>query len=522
MKKLMRIFAYEGIALLLFGILSFFFAPEAFIFGLIVLLGGLLMLVTYLVFGGVSLMDRIKSRGARYGTNALVYSLVVFGFVVAANYLGARYDKQWDVTSAKINTLSEKTVNVIDSLAEPVQAYAFFKPGEDEVIDQLLDKYVRASNNRFSYEVVDPDRHPELVTKYEVTQRGQTALVSGTRKTIISGQTEEDVTNALIKISRNRSGAVYFLTGHGEIPLESADERGLLALKKALENENLVVKTLVLEAKGEVPRDAELLVVAGPSKTIPDSVLKAIGSYLEQGGRLFAALDPQTTTGMENLLEEYGVTVNNDIIVDQQMTLTEGATLGIDPVIQDFPKHEITANFDQPVVFPRARSLMVLPHPATDPLQVVPIALTNPGSWGETDFERLFEEGEVTRSMHEIKGPLVVAAAVTRTVETEKSTEENADAPKKQLRLVVTGDSEFLTNKFIQYLYNGVLAMNIVNWLTGQEDLVAIPPRSYKPDQVFLTSRDRQIVFLGSVFLVPQIVLMFGIGLILRRRGYEA
>lgn len=516
-KAISRILAYEGIALIAFGALTFIFASDTFLFGLALLLAGVIAIAGFLILGGVSLKDRILSRGTKYGTNAIIYSVVMLGILVAINYVGANHNKEWDLTSIKVNTLSDQTIKVLDSLTQKTKAYAFFKAGEDVAIDDLLERYERASE-LFEYDIIDPDLHPELVQRFEISERGQIAVEHGARTTITVGQTEQDITNAIIKVSKAQQGAIYFLEGHGEVPLEGQKERGLYAIKLGLENENYMVRKLLLESQPKVPADCKALIVAGPTKTLPQDVVVKISEYLQSGGRALIMIDPQTITGLENLAASYGVTVENDIIIDQQVRLFEGATLGLDPTVQEFPSHEITKNFEQAVVFPQSRSLTI--SPPTPDTSVDPLGKTSQSSWAEISLALLFESGQVTLDPEDKPGPVVVAAAVVKKLNADQQNDpENPMVVQKETRLVVVGDSDFSTNQYINFLFNGPMVLNMVHWLSGENYLTAIPPRSYAPTMVQLTPKDKQLVFIASVFLVPQIILMIGIGAILRRRG---
>jgi gliding motility-associatede transport system auxiliary component len=512
MKTISRILAYEGLALVAFGLLGIVFASEVIFFALAMLATGVICLGAFLVLGGVSLKDRMLSRGTKYGTNAVLYSVAILGVVVAINYLAARHEHEWDMTGAKVNTLAGQTVKVLGSLESPVKVTAFMKAGEQIEIEPLLERYGRASD-RFEFEIIDPDLHPEIVARYEVTRRGDIVVETGERNTIITGQTEQDLTNAIVKVSKAQQGAVYFLTGHGELGLDSKEERGLYAIKGGLENENYIVRPLLLETESSVPADCKALVIAGPSKPLSDRVIDEIDKYLAGGGRALIMLDPQTKTGLATLTAKYGIVVNDDVIVDQQLRLFEGATLGLDPVVSDFPAHEITDKFDQAVVFAQARSL-------TTADSARELARTGDTSWGESDLAKLFDSGEVGLDDQDVSGPLAVAAVVEKDLDDGNSKEGETDITRKnQTRLVVVGDSDFASNQYVNYMYNGILFFNTIHWLSGEEYLVAIPPKSYAPTQVNLTSKDRQIVFFASVFLVPQIILMLGIGAILRRRS---
>jgi hypothetical protein len=90
----------------------------------------------------------------------------------------------------------------------------------------------------------------------------------------------------------------------------------------------------------------------------------------------------------------------------------------------------------------------------------------------------------------DIKGPIVIAAALERKVEN------------KQQRIVVSGSGHFLANQFISLLGNLDIGVNMVNWLSGDDNLINVQPRA-NPDSSLTLSRG----------MLTSIVLMFLVAL---------
>ncbi|HDH96374.1 MAG TPA: hypothetical protein ENF73_01445 [Proteobacteria bacterium] len=522
MKVWQKVVGIEGFVLLVFGLLSYLFAPEAKIFATIFLALGLVLLAAFLIMGAPQIAAAFSKRTMRVGTMVATYSLIALLIVVAINFIAARHSKSIDLTSAKVNTLSDQSQKVLAQLKEPVEIVAFFKKVDVRGLKDLLKLYEQSSD-KFSFRIVDPDVEPQEAKRYGVSQYGTLVAVCGERKHLFNGTDEESITNAIIKVTRLQKGVIYFVDGHGEHDIDSNEESGYAFIKKGLENENFKIKKLILAQVEKIPDDAQALVIAGPKKPYIPQEVELIEKYMESGGRVLIMLDPATESGLEELCDSYGVAVQNTIIVDQQIKLFEGPTLGVAPIVTEYGYHPAVKDFKEATIFPLCRSLK--PIPARNPdLDIAVIAKTSAASWGETDLDRLWNKGEVELNENEdFSGPLPVAIAVSwkpQDQEQETEGEQKADAetePKRKMRLVVVGDSDFASNQYVTYYYNGDFFLNLINWIIGEETYISIRPHKYAPSFIQLTTNQKALIFFLSVFLIPQIIVMVGIVVILWR-----
>ena len=127
------------------------------------------------------------------------------------------------------------------------------------------------------------------------------------------------------------------------------------------------------------------------------------------------------------------------------------------------------------------------------------LAKTSAGSWAETDLERLYGKSEAEFGEGDEQGPIPVAAAATG------GAEGNA-------KVVAFGDAEFANNKYFHYMFNGDLFLNTIGWLAGQEELISIRPRMTRASRVQLTADQHRSIFYASVLIIPEILLLFGVG----------
>lgn len=535
--KTYRTFGPLGLIILFFGLTAGLLTGDWTSFYVLahLILGGM-MVALYLFTHIDSLKESVGGRQAKYGTNAIVYTVMTLAVIVIVNYLAVQHPVRWDVTEQGVFSLAAQTTQLLDGLEEDVVARAFFRDGEEGAARDLLDSYTAASE-RFVYEFIDPDKSPELAEQYEISQYGTVHLAIGDESTRLTEVSEQSLTNALIRMTSAGRKLVYYVVGHGELDPEDAQgERGFGQAAGALDNEGYDLEPLVLGSIPDVPADAALVVVAGPDRPYLEREIAALDRYVARGGALFVMLDPQTETGLEPLVAARGLALGNDVIIEQFVQLFAGATLGVEPIVSDYGSHPITAGFGERTIFRLARSVTPA-DPALDGVTTAALARTSGASWAETDLARLFDSGEVEIDDADTQGPVAIGVAATLTgealawtpstvasardgspVEAEASDETQAPDDLEG-RLVVFGDADWVSNRSLSLYFNQDLFLNAVGWLAGEEELISIRPRQTRASQVMLTSAESQAVFYLTVLLLPELILFVGMLIWLRRRN---
>jgi ABC-type uncharacterized transport system involved in gliding motility auxiliary subunit len=444
-------------------------------------------------------------------TGASIFAAIL----VAANVLAARYPKTWDATEQKIHTLGDKTVAVVKGIAAPVELVAFF-PAADRArgaLEDLLKRYAAASP-KVTYRFVDPETDPQVATQLGITRQGTLAAKSGTETAQtsggVSGAIEEgDVTSLLLKVTRPGGKRVYVLTGHGEPALEDAtDAEGWAGAARAIGEDNIETRPLLLATAAAVPDDAGAVILAGPKKALLPHELDALRSYLAKGGRLLLLLDPGEGAELAPLLADYRLTADDTMIVDQQEIPFLGARLGLDPLIEDFPPHPITRAFKERIVLSQARSLTIGSEGGVAGVVTQPLARTRPESWGETAWRDALKTGRVAQDNADRPGPLAVAATATVKIASDEG---------KEARLAVFGDSDWTVNGNVGAFFNRDLFVDVVRWLLGSEDLIVGPPKQMRSSRLDMTVADQRNLFRFGVLLLPEVLLIGGL-LAWRRR----
>jgi ABC-type uncharacterized transport system involved in gliding motility auxiliary subunit len=455
-------------------------------------------------------------------SNMAAAVLLVLVLCVVVVLLSNRHYKKWDLTATKEHTLSDKTLQVLETIREPVEIKAFVQEGQGGAreVKKLLDAY-RDRSPRIAFELIDPDRQPAMAHRYQVKTLNTVILEGyGTTQTITIPD-EGSITNGLVRLSRKEVRKVYYLSGHGERTLDGPEPESLSSLHTALKKENLEFQELNL-MKTDVPADAALVMIAAPAKPLFAEEIQSLEEYLGRGGSVILFLEPYLDGGMEVFLRETGILISQEMVVDKMSRIMGGDYLM--PMTANYGQHEITKDFQLPCFFPTARSVEVAREKTTvSDLDVVSLAFTSEHSWAETDREAL-NQGRAGFDEKDRQGPISLAV-IREGRKSLKAPEEipvekqKAEAVTGPGRLVVFGDVDFASNKFLNLSGNRDFIHNTVNFLVGRQDLITIQ-RERKQVQALMLSRNQgQLLFWVPVVLIPVLVLVLGILVWNKRRS---
>ncbi len=457
-------------------------------------------------------------RKTMYGFNTFIAIVLFIGILSIVNYLSERHNIRADLTESDFFSLADQTVKVLKGLEDDVWVYAFFKDpdtsGEEMRLRDLFEEY-DVRSEKFHYEFIDPDKKPERAKAYDVKQYRTVVIVSGDKEEQILDVNEEKLTNAILKVSREERKKVFFLEGHGERDIENIDREGYNTAKIALEEENYDIAKIMLAREETIPDDCAALIVASPKVDLLANELEKIEGYLKSGGSVLLMLDPSPGIGMESFLSKWGVEVGDDVVVDVSgMGRLFGAGPTI-PLVSEYLSHSITEDFNVMTFFPLARSVTPVKREETSAQTLL---RTTARSWAERNYqEEPFKPDEDV----DLMGPISLAVAVTREIETEADSlamEELPDGDKAASRMVVFGDADFACNSYFTGQGNSDLFLNVVNWLAEEEDLISIRPKVRADRRVTMTSTQTKYVFYLTVFAMPLLVLVAGIVVKVRRR----
>ena len=298
-----------GAALALIGGAAYLISPDTGRIGLINLVVGLLLVVAAGFLNGELFRQYSRWLNAFWG------GIMVFGILAMVNFLGNRYPQRLDLTEGQLHSLSDLTVETLQNLDRDVEALAFMEGGENQRLELLLAEF-SAQGDRFSYEFVDPDRNPVRTEENGIRRYNTLLLKSEGKEQQITDLEEREITNALLKVIRDRQEKIYLSVGHGEHRLGN-DPNGLSLLKQRLGDIDYAIQDSLFLARSErVPADCAVLIIAGPRTPFLPTEVEALRAYMQEGGAVLALLDPLYESGLEPLLAECGVVLGDNFVID--------------------------------------------------------------------------------------------------------------------------------------------------------------------------------------------------------------
>ncbi len=443
---------------------------------------------------------------------------MMMGIVLKNNY-------RWDATSEKVYSVSDQTVKLLEKLqGSPVEVLAFY-PHDDPARAnfEVFMRQCQLHHRQFRYNFFDPDRVPSLAKKYDIKTYYTVVIQYQGRTESVVSPNEEGFTNTLLRLSNPKRFNLCFATGHDEMSVQEQGRNGLSSFVTTLEAMNYEIHEIIL-LRDKVPALCNLVIVPGPHQDFDQLEFKYIKKAFQSGrGILFLIdpMDPGTGKGFRDFMAEFGILMGEDVIVDKMSRLVGGDFL-VPLVNQYVTEHPITAHFEKPTFFPVSRSLQPSDQ-AKKGYEVVPIALTGNASWAEANLQSL-EQGDAAFEPvgGDLQGPLPVVVAVERklTPKPAKDVQGKPEDSKPALlnRMVVAGDSDFLSNAYVNLSGNNDFALNIIQWLSQDDRFISIHVREPEFKPLFLTSRQRTAILFVCVMLLPLAALLIGGALVWRRK----
>ena len=433
-----------------------------------------------------------------------VLFLILAGLVA---WLSQRYYTQWDWTAAGRHTLSEASRKVLQTMEGPITITAYARE-DNQLRDRIRSLVLPYQRSKADVKLVfvNPDLHPDKVRELGITMDGELVIEYDRRREKIHDLSETALTNALLRLAGSGHEKIVFVTGHGERNPTGDANFDLGQFGHTLQQRGMTVTTWNPVKEPQLPEDTTLLVIASPQVAYLPGEVALVREYLERGGNLWWLAEPGDLKGLEALTERLGVEFLPGVVVDPT-----GTALGIaDPtfaLVVEYPPHPITRNFQNLTLFPRARALEATEK---ENYIAVPFLRTMPRAW--TELGELEGKISFNPDQGEREGPLTLALALSRDL---NGKDEQA---RREQRIVLMGDGDFLTNTYLGNGGNLDLGLNIVQWLSHNDQLIDIPAKTAPDTQLQLSSLTLVLIGLGFLVLLP--VALLGSGLLIwwRRR----
>lgn len=522
MKRLIGFLGWFGVALVAAAVVIRFTQPELQEWSQRLAIAGLVATLLYTLGQWRDIARSFQARNVKYGTIAAGSVVVFLGILIGINWIANRQNKRWDLTSTQLFSLSDQSKKVVTELTQPVTIRVFHSTEDIQRFRDRLGEYQYLSP-QVQVEYYDVEKQPLEAQRFDVQQFGTIVLEYDGRTERTTSDTEQDITNALIKVVEGKPKKVYFVQGHGERDSMAADPRGYSQIVASLKGDNFDVAPLPLAQEGAVPEDATLLVIAGPVTDFLPAEIDLLKGYLARAGKVLLMIDPPdrdkplSVPNLIALAKDWGMTVGDNIVIDASGL---GRAIGAGPEVplaSSYPPHPVTDGFRVMTAFPLSRSVTPV-EGGTDGKVAQSLVETSARSWAESDVAGLFKTGKPELDPEsDMPGPVSVAAAVSGAAP-DAPAPTDADAPKPEARMVVVGDSDFASNGALGIQGNSDLFLNMANWLAQQENLIAIRPRDPEDSRLQLTEDQSQRIFWLSLVIIPLGLIGMGVRVWWRRR----
>lgn len=479
------------------------------------LIAGVALLVSYAILDPGALVAAVRSRQIRFGSLSVLVSAAFLAILVVTNLLAARGTQSLDLTSAQRYTLSPKSLVVAKRLTVDLKVTGFFRPSEATdraTLEQLLAQYQVASPHvKVNFE--DPDTHLEDVRRLGVRIPGSIALEYRGKPPVIltlASQREQDITSAILKLESNKTPLICWAAGDGERDLtQSQDPSGYSEADIQLKQNNYATKDFLLSGQAAVPGECDLLAVVGLQRPLSDGSVKSVLDYLAGGGKLLLAVDPwqdqPVIDSANRLLKPYGASFHGGLVIDpdpSHSALQDPTT----PIVFDYGNSPIANGISKRLsYFPQSTAIDAA---SSDKAAALVLASSSRDSY-EVQLPR---QDVVPRKSVDKPGPFNLMATLDGT------------DPGRHPRLVVVGTSSLAENRALppQERSGGVnlqLFLGSFDWLSGQEDLIAIPAKPPEATPLALTQQDLAFNIFLTAFVMPGVIILGGLLVWLRRRS---
>lgn len=432
-----------------------------------------------------------------------VFVILLGLLVILLGYLAAQTRQQWDISQNGRNSLSEASIEILQKLQGPVHVTAYATKQDAQlgdihkIIVDFVAPYQRVKPD-LSLTFIDPVEQPLLAQEANIQVDGELVITLNQRIEHLRTINEQAFSNALLRLAREEDKLIVALNGHGERRLDGNANFDLGEFGRRLRANGFSSQQWNLAIAQDIPAQSDMLIIASPQTDLLPGEVDKLLNYIDRGGNLLWLVDQESLRGLLPLAEKLRLTLTPGVVVDPQAEqLKAPVTFALGAV---YGQHEITRDFDYITVFPFARQIAIDENEEWRSVSLVEAA---PQGWVETgdlNGEIVFDQAV------DVPGPVSIAVALTRHIQD------------REQRIAVVGSGHFLANTYLGNGSNLDFGINLINWLTGDEELMVIQPRATLDSNLVLSESALTLIAAGFLVLLPTLFLVSGIVIWWRRR----
>ncbi len=431
-----------------------------------------------------------------------IFVVLLVALVALLAFFAQEYRVERDLTQNARNTVSQQTREALGKLTGPIKVTTFATRQDvrGDLRKQVQDFFTayRRVKPDINLSFVDPREEPKLAQAAGIRVNGESVIDYNQRTEHLTDYNEQSFINALMRLARSGERLVMALEGHGERRLDGSANHDLGEFGKQLAAKGIKTNSLNLAVAQAVPANASMLVIANPQVDLQPAEVQKIKQYLQKGGNLLWLIDPEPLRGLQPIAELLGLVLGPGTVVDPTLQPRSGPPVFASAT--SYARHPIFGDFQLNTLFPYARQIGVNENHEWRVTRLIEVA---PRGWIE--MGKLGDKITFDAS-RDVPGPVNIALALERSVDD------------RMQRVVVIGGGSFLANTFLGNGGNLDLGINVVNWLAGDDALIAIQPRPSVDSNLELGRGAQYLILFGFLILLPLIFASTGVAIWWRRR----
>ena len=458
-------------------------------------------------------LQQVKRLRKQQGRQKVLFVIMVLGIFLLLGSLAINTKQEWDLSRGNRHSLTQTSVDLLQQInTEGIsnikfKAFMSKNPIPRETLRDLVGQYQKHAGN-IELEFIDPSIRPDLTRELGITRDGEVVLslknsTGKEQSELLRELSETSISNAILRLSRDKERFVLFLEGHAERNPFGQANHDLKQLTDELDDKGFVIERFNLSQQPAIPSNTRFLVIASPQLNYLPSETEQLTQYLVKGGNLLWLSDPDGLKGLESLLTTLGLQSPNGTVIDkgtQELGINDASF----SLVSNYNQHPALRNFQYVSLFPQARTFELMQQDSV--WQQTPFLLTAERTWLET--EKL--QSSVSFNPETDKqGPLSIGYSLVRDIEQNES----------QQRIILIGDGDFLSNRFLNNGANLPLALNLFDWLSGEEAFLNISFAETPDTSLNISERNLAWIGLFFLFVLPGLCFLIAICIWIKRRN---
>ena len=431
--------------------------------------------------------------------NSLVLPVLLISCIVLLAWASTQNILIKDLTNNGRQSLTEPSKVLLERIRGSIEIDVFVNRSDQlgQQVEKLMTQYQQIKPD-IMINYISPEENPDKVREYNIRFPAEMLIRYQGKTEHLEKPSEQTITNSIAALFRDDERWLVFLSGHGErAPVGNANfdlDKFVGHLKKR----GLKSQLLNLSETTAIPDNTSVLIIADPKVNFLPEERMIIENYLEKGGNLLWLTEPDHRELLPELAENIGVTFLKGIIVDAEGQSFKITQPDLIPITK-YPDHAITKSFSLTTLFPQAVALEIN---SLKNWNSFPLINSSEQSW--TEFSEIKDQVDYDETKEKL-GPLTIAMALT--------------SQTNQQRILIVGDSDFISNSYIGNGGNLDLGVRMMNWLSADDQLITIPSRPATDLDFELSDTASAIIGLGFLIVLPLLLAIAGLVIWWRRRS---